>query len=54
MKTKPSYEQIASDYRLWMEYADPSGYDSESQFNEKTESEKIAFLVSCFGEEKSE
>ena len=47
-----SYSEIANSYALWMEYADPSGLDSEEAFNAKTEAEKIAFLVSCFGPEQ--
>lgn len=53
LSMKPTYAQIAADYQLWMEYADPSGYDSEAQFNEKTIAEKIAFLKSCFGDENA-
>jgi hypothetical protein len=52
-ESKYSYEQIASDYKLWMEYADPSGLDSEQAFNDKSKTEKINFLKSCFGSEES-
>ena len=51
MKNTYTYSEIANNYRLWMEYADPSGHDTEKAFNAKTEQEKIAFLVSCFGPE---
>ncbi len=50
MKT-PNYQQIATSFKLWQEYADPSGLDSEAAFNEKSVDEKINFLVSCFGAE---
>lgn len=53
MKTKYTYEQIASDFRLWGEYVDPNGMDSESTFNERSMEEKIAFIRNCFGEEPS-
>ena len=51
MQTTHSYVEIAASYTLWMEYADPSGIDSESEFNAKSISEKVEFLKSCFGEE---
>ena len=54
MKTKPTYLEIANNYALWMEYADPQGLDSEADFNAMNEQERIAFLVSCFGDEKVE
>ena len=51
MQTTHSYEEIAASYTLWMEYADPSGIDSESEFAAKSIPEKIEFLKLCFGEE---
>lgn len=45
--SKHTNEQIATDFNLWMEYADPSGLDSEDDFNTKTTAEKVAFLESC-------
>ena len=44
-----TYKEIANSYALWREYADPSGFDSEAEFDAKSEGEKMAFLVSCFG-----
>lgn len=54
MKNTYSYSAIANNYSLWMEYADPSGLDTEAAFNAKTEQEKIELLVACFGPEKTE
>lgn len=56
MKNTYTYSEIANSYSLWMEYADPSGHDTEAAFNAKSEQEKIQFLVACFGpeEEKEE
>ena len=51
MKTH-SYNEIALNFKLWQEYADPTGFDSESEFNAKSVDEKVAFLVSCFGKEQ--
>jgi hypothetical protein len=51
MKHKYSYEEIARNYKLWMEYADPSGLDAEESFNSRSTEEKIDFLKSCFGSE---
>ena len=53
MKTTYTDTEIANDYRLWQEYADPTGFDSEDAFNAKTEQEKVAFLVSCFGDDQA-
>lgn len=54
MKNTYSYSEIANNYSLWMEYADPSGMDTEESFNAKSAQEKIEFLVACFGPEKME
>lgn len=47
----PSYLEIATSFPLWQEYADPSGLDTEAAFNAKSTQDKIAFLVSCLGNE---
>jgi hypothetical protein len=51
MKTY-SYSDIANSYALWAEFVDPLGLDSEAEFDAKSEAEKIAFLVACFGQEQ--
>jgi hypothetical protein len=51
MKTKPTYEEIATNFKLWMEYADPTGYDTEWSFNQSSVEDKINFLIGCFGPE---
>ncbi|NBW12075.1 MAG: hypothetical protein EBR82_28995 [Caulobacteraceae bacterium] len=52
MKPTHTNSEIATDYSLWRQYADPSGLDSEAEFNAKSTEEKIAFLVCCFGDEE--
>jgi hypothetical protein len=51
-KGSPTYSEIANDYRLWMEYADTLGLDSEEAFNSMTEGDKIKTLIKCFGPEE--
>ena len=43
--TKHTYSEIANDYSLWSEYADPSGQDSREDFDAKTVREKVLFLA---------
>jgi hypothetical protein len=52
MKTKsPTLLEIATNFALWQEYADPSGIDSEEQFNARSASENLALLQQCgYGE----
>ena len=50
-KMKPTYEQIANDWRLWMEYADPSGGDTKEGFDSANTAQKIGWLIACFGPE---
>lgn len=49
-----SYTQIADNYTLWQEYADPSGVDTEKSFNAKSTQDKIEILIACFGPEQKE
>lgn len=51
---KPTYREIANSFHLWQEYADPSGHDTEEQFNATSEEQKIAFLIRCFGPESED
>lgn len=48
MTTKnPTLLEIATSFELWMEYADPSGIDSEDQFNSRSASENLGMLQNC-------
>lgn len=49
----PSYQEIATSFHLWQVYADPSGHDTEEDFNAASEEAKVAFLVQCFGKEEN-
>ena len=51
--TTHTYKEIANEYRLWEEYIDPSGLDSEAKFNSMSEAEKIAFIEKCCGPEEN-
>lgn len=46
-KTNPTILEIATSFALWQEYADPSGIDSEEQFNSRSESENLQILQAC-------
>lgn len=48
--SKPQYtdEEIASNYTLWQEYADPHGTMSEAEFDAMTIAEKVAMLSEMF------
>ena len=47
--SKITIEQIATDYKLWMEYVDPDGVDSEQKFNSMSFGEKLDIIKICFG-----
>lgn len=47
MTSKYTNAEIAADYRLWMEYADPSGEDSQEAFDARSVEDKIAILEAC-------
>lgn len=51
MKT-PTKNEIANNYKLWMDYVDPSGLDTEEKFNSMSESEKLDMIEKCFGSER--
>ena len=46
-KTNPTLLEIATSFKLWSEYADPSGLDSEEQFDSRSASENLALLQEC-------
>lgn len=48
---KPTYAQIATDYRLWGEYIDPSNTMTESEFDAMPATERIEAIVACLGPE---
>ena len=43
------YSDIINDYKLWMEYVDTTGIDSEEDFNRMTFAEKLEMIKACFG-----
>lgn len=43
------YLDIIENYDLWMEYVDPSGVDSEEDFNNMTFAEKLNIIKASFG-----
>ncbi len=54
MKTTTyTYAELASDYRLWMEYVDPSGVDSPDAWEAMSTARRMEIIVACFGEEVS-
>lgn len=46
-KTNPTILEIATSFALWQEYSDPSGIDSEEQFDARSASENLALLQQC-------
>jgi hypothetical protein len=46
-KTNPTLLEIATNFALWQEYADPSGIDSEEQFDARSDSENLQLLQEC-------
>lgn len=46
-----TYLEIATNWNLWCEFADPSGYDNRDSFEVRPLQEKIEFLEDCFGPE---
>ena len=40
-------EQIASDFNLWQEYADPSGTMTREEWDELTIEDRIKLLDAC-------
>jgi hypothetical protein len=52
--SKHTNEELAENFNLWQEYVDPSGLTSREEFEAQSVEEKIAFIVSCFGNETAE
>jgi hypothetical protein len=51
---KPTYEQTANDFQLWMEYVDPHATMTKEEFEQMSIAEKVAMQVEIWGEEESE
>ena len=51
MSAKHTYAQIAADFRLWAEYADPHATMSQEEFDALSCEEKVALQVEAFGPE---
>jgi hypothetical protein len=49
--TNHTYTEIASDYRLWVEYVDTDATMTEAEFQALSTDEKIALQVEAFGAE---
>ena len=49
--TSPTYIEIASDYRLWMEYIDTAGIDTEAAFTAMSVERRLQIIVNCVGPE---
>ena len=50
----PSYEEVATDWELWCDYADPGATMTKEQFDEMTTEEKIQMQIECFGDEEQQ
>ena len=48
---KPTYDQIARDYNLWQEYADPFAAISEIKFNRMSHADRVSLMIETFGPE---
>lgn len=44
-------ERIANSWDLWCEYMDTNGEMTREEFDNLTESERLAQIVNCFGED---
>lgn len=51
MSRRPTYAQIAADFRLWQEYADPNGTMDQPAFDETPMDERLGLLKQAFGPE---
>jgi hypothetical protein len=48
-----TYAEIASNYRLWMEYVDPSGIDTPEAWEAMEMERRLEIIAACFGEESN-
>ena len=44
----PTNAEIASCWRLWIEYVDPAGCDSRESFDAMSQDEKMKIIRECF------
>lgn len=51
MSQQHTYEEIANDYRLWIEFVDVDASMTEEEFNALSTDEKIRLQVEAFGKE---
>lgn len=51
MSSQYTYEQIATDFRLWGEYMDPNAEMTQEEFDSMSTEEKVQLQVEAFGEE---
>ena len=49
--TRPTYEQIASSFDLWQEYADTSGAFGRGEFDAMSVADRVSLLIEAFGPE---
>ena len=52
--SKLTYNNIANNWDLWCEYADPNGTFTEDEFYNMSVDEKVDLQIECFGEEDHE
>jgi len=48
-----TYEQCATDWKLWVEYVDPNAAMTREEFDTLSVAEKIAMQVEAFGPESA-
>lgn len=51
MSRTHTYAELAADYRLWMEYIDPSGIDTPEAWEAMPIERRVEIITGCFGEE---
>ena len=49
--SNPTRAEIAASFTLWGTFVDPSGLDTEEQFDAMTEADRLAAMDACFGPE---
>lgn len=49
-----TYAEIAADYRLWMEYVDTAGVDTEAVFEAMSVQQRVAIIVEMMGTESTQ
>ena len=49
-----TYDEIAHNWNLWIEYVDPDGDMTRDEFDAMTTEQKIALQVEAFGEQDND